>query len=259
MRKRKETDADSKARVGILTGDTQDPDPVREILVDAIFERRKGTRRLRMSFDFENRLVVRMPWNCSLRQAREFVEANREWIGKQANSLAPVLGLEDFLIRNPSISLEGRRIAVSIHRVNVGSSHWIYDERRAEGLFHLRDQGESAAVLKALIRKVAVAALTRRVAEFSDLHRFRPGKVTVRDQKSRWGSCSHNGTISLNWRLLLLSPGAQDYVILHELAHLRHLNHSRDFYELLSDLDPNRSAHEDELTRDGPRLMRVGR
>lgn len=223
------------------------------------FQRRKGLRRLRMSFDFRNQLVVAVPWNCSRAEAERFVESNRSWIDRQRAKLAPVQTLSEFLRSSSAISINGKRIAVEIRIVEAGAPLWIFDETRTEGLFHIPQQVDFEAALMTLFRKLAATVLADRVEKLSHSHGFDPKQVTVRDQKSRWGSCSCRGTISLNWRLLLVSPAIQDYVILHELAHLTHMNHSPKFYALLSRLDPNREEHEAELSQESSRLMRVGR
>ncbi|MBT5910862.1 MAG: M48 family metallopeptidase, partial [Opitutae bacterium] len=85
------------------------------------------------------------------------------------------------------------------------------------------------------------------------------GKIRVGDQKSRWGSCSTKGTISLNWRLLLLRTDLQDYVIFHELAHLRHMNHSPAFWAHLETLQPNARIRDREINKAGKTLMTLGR
>jgi predicted metal-dependent hydrolase len=64
-------------------------------------------------------------------------------------------------------------------------------------------------------------------------------RVTVRNQKTRWGSCSSRGTISLNWRLIQTPDFVRDYIILHELAHLRHMNHSARFWQEVKRLCPD--------------------
>jgi predicted metal-dependent hydrolase len=66
-----------------------------------------------------------------------------------------------------------------------------------------------------------------------------PVRIVVRAQKSRWGSCSRRGTVSLNWRLWLCPEFVTDYVILHELAHLSEMNHSKRFWTKVSDLCPD--------------------
>lgn len=226
---------------------------------EVVYQRRRGLRRLRMSFDYANRLVVGVPWNCSRAEAERFVEANEAWIRGQREVLAPVLSLGQFLAKTPYLTLRGRRHRILVRRASGGRSFWILDERRGEGLFQIGPSGGFESELLRLARRVAARELESRTRDLAGFHGFRPGRVTVRDQRSRWGSCSRAGTISLNWRLILCVPGVQDYVILHELAHLSHHDHSRRFHELLDRLDPGRRAHENELDRIGAALMRVGR
>jgi predicted metal-dependent hydrolase len=65
-----------------------------------------------------------------------------------------------------------------------------------------------------------------------------PGSISIRDPRTRWGSCSSRGTLSFSWRLLLCPPQVADYVVVHELCHLRELNHSRAFWRLLEAARP---------------------
>lgn len=83
----------------------------------------------------------------------------------------------------------------------------------------------------------------KRVAYF---HQFTGGsysRITIRDQKTRWGSCSARGTLSFNWRLMLAPPTIPDYVIVHELCHLTYMNHSDEFWHKVESVYPDyRSA-----------------
>jgi predicted metal-dependent hydrolase len=74
--------------------------------------------------------------------------------------------------------------------------------------------------------------------EYATQHELPVKRVTVRNQRSRWGSCSRRGTISLNWRLIQAPGFVRDYIILHELAHLRHMNHSRRYWAEVERLCP---------------------
>ena len=82
--------------------------------------------------------------------------------------------------------------------------------------------------------------------------------MRVGNQKSRWGSCSSKGTISLNWRLLLLSYSLGQYVILHELAHLKHLNHSLAFWQYLESICPGARIQDRELRNEGKKIINLG-
>ena len=87
-------------------------------------------------------------------------------------------------------------------------------------------------------RALASVELVARVAELAAKYQFSVQRVTVRNQKSRWGSCSRRGTISLNWRLIQTPISVRDYIILHELAHLRHMDHSSRFWQEVERLCP---------------------
>lgn len=81
-------------------------------------------------------------------------------------------------------------------------------------------------------------------------------RISVRDQASRWGSCSSSGTLSFSWRLILAPPEILDYVAAHEVAHLREMNHSPAFWSLVSKLCPDFKSAEHWLTHEGPDLHR---
>ena len=95
-----------------------------------------------------------------------------------------------------------------------------------------------SAGVEAAMRRQAARELPERLAELARLHGFAVKAVSVRNQRTRWGSCSPAGRISLNWRLVQVPPSVRDYVLLHELTHLRHLNHSARFWRELARLCP---------------------
>jgi predicted metal-dependent hydrolase len=82
-----------------------------------------------------------------------------------------------------------------------------------------------------------------------------PARIQIRDQRSRWGSCSTRGTLSFNWRLVLAPFDVLDYVVVHELCHLREPNHSRRFWRLVEQRRPEWRAQRDWLHEHGPELL----
>src|SRR5439155_21681541 len=93
-------------------------------------------------------------------------------------------------------------------------------------------------VIEAHLRRLAERELTPRTLELAALHQLTIRRVAVRGQRSRWGSCSIKKTISLNWRLIQTPAFVSDYIILHELMHLREMNHSRRFWQQVERVCP---------------------
>jgi predicted metal-dependent hydrolase len=88
-------------------------------------------------------------------------------------------------------------------------------------------------------RKVARKVLCQRIGELAQLHNFRYNRISIRKQKTRWGSCSSKDNINLNMNLLHLPSELMDYILLHELVHTRVKNHSKDFWDELETVVPN--------------------
>ncbi|NJK91143.1 MAG: DUF45 domain-containing protein [Blastochloris sp.] len=85
-------------------------------------------------------------------------------------------------------------------------------------------------MIQAWLQQLAKRELPPRVAELAAQHQLKVGRITIRNQSTRWGSCSSRGSLSLNWRLIQTPDRVRDYIILHELMHLREMNHSPRFW-----------------------------
>ncbi len=88
------------------------------------------------------------------------------------------------------------------------------------------------------IREAARALVLERVEYFNNFYNFKYKRVTIRDQKTRWGSCSRQGSLNFNFRLFYLQAEVRDYVIVHELCHLKEFNHSARFWKLVAQTIP---------------------
>jgi predicted metal-dependent hydrolase len=107
------------------------------------------------------------------------------------------------------------------------------------------------------MRAQAKVDLTVRTLAMAELHHLRVSKITVRDMRARWGSCTSSGRISLCWRLILAPDNVRTYVVAHELAHLRHMDHSPAFWREVERLGGDLSTR-DWIKRHGAELMRFG-
>ncbi len=99
--------------------------------------------------------------------------------------------------------------------------------------------GDLRPAIEEHLRRLATNELPVKVWEYAARYQLTVQRVSVRNQKSRWGSCSRRGTISLNWRLIQTPDFVRDYIILHELAHLRQMNHSAKFWREVENLCPD--------------------
>ena len=103
-------------------------------------------------------------------------------------------------------------------------------------------------------RRKAARQLPAQLMALAKAHDIPVGRVAVRDQRSRWGACSSQGTITLNWRLIQVPDFVREYVLLHELMHRRELNHSRRFWRLVAACCPRHLEARRWLKREGKLL-----
>jgi predicted metal-dependent hydrolase len=172
-------------------------------------------------------VIVTLPQRGNIQYARQFVHHRKPWLETQWEKLkerhAPSRGP---LLPGTPILLHGTPVQIqSLQRENgweiqLGTASFIIPSPGGE----LRDAVET------FLKKQAAIELPARVDELAKQWGATLRRVTIRSQKTRWGSCSRRGTISLNWRLIQTPDSVRDYIILHELAHLRELNHSPKFW-----------------------------
>lgn len=108
------------------------------------------------------------------------------------------------------------------------------------------DQQANAPKLKfsqAYYRQKARRVIRERLYHFSQLYGLSYNKLAIRDQKTRWGSCSSKKNLNFSWRLILAPPEVLDYVVVHELCHLKHMDHSKAFWQLVSRHAPDYLKH----------------
>ena len=131
-------------------------------------------------------------------------------------------------------------------RARAGGARWI-GEHTLEIAAAADDRVGVATAAAAALRAEGRRVLVPRLDALAARHALGYARATVRGQRSVWGSCSSRGTVSLNYKLLFLPPALVDYVLLHELAHTRHLDHSAAFWRLLERLEPDARVLDREL------------
>lgn len=146
----------------------------------------------------------------------------------------------------------------------LGDQHEVVVERRsssqiAENEFRLAkhhvEQTSVQRALEVLYRRKARERFEKRSSRFADEMGVEYDEIEVRNQRTKWGSCSTTGTLGLNWRLMMAPPEVVDYIMIHELAHLREQNHTDEFWSLVAEHDPEYEKHAHWLRENSPRLV----
>jgi predicted metal-dependent hydrolase len=174
---------------------------------------------------------VTIPRGGSATTARQFVERNRSWLERQFQRLQAQP-------RHPSNWQIGSQLLFRGEPVQIQSDGPRRIRFGSETLAVADGTADLRPVIEKHLRRLATHELSLRVAELASRHGFTVNRITVRNQRTRWGSCSRRGTISLNWRLIQTPNYVRDYIAFHELAHLRHMNHSRRFWQEVERLCP---------------------
>ena len=156
-----------------------------------------------------------------------------------------------YLGRNVRIHVE----AAAVPLPNVRFDHWRFRVTIPEAL---SGENRYQSIRRAVVRWYRARA-DERIAETVErwwprLGRGEMSRVLIRGQRQRWGSCTPDGTLRFNWRTVMLKPSLIEYVVVHELAHLTHLNHSADFWDLVSKAMPDAQQRRKSLRDTGRTL-----
>jgi predicted metal-dependent hydrolase len=234
----------SRSRVGVAT------DYLEGVagLMPIEFRKRRNARRyiLRMNAA-GNGGCVTIPRGGSIAEARSFAKRNARWLEdrlRRAQELAKAPTGEDRIWfrgeEMPVTALE-RHESLNVEKI-----------RRRELVEDVN------ARIKLKLWQLAWKELPARLGELAARYGLTVRRVSVRDQRSRWGSCSARGVVSLNWRLVQTPDFVRDYIIVHELMHLREMNHSHRFWKLVHDAFPRTEEAEKWLKEHSALLRRHG-
>lgn len=212
----------------------------------------RRARRLRIDVSARRGVVVVVPEGTPREVVSRFVIAKRRWIRRARDRVrdnANAIGAET--VATIPEQLELRALGEQLTVVPAGRQYGKRVERVGDELFvpAERDATALSAALVPWLKQYARTTLLPRLAAHARHNGLHYSRTAVRGQRTRWASCSGRGTISLNYKLLFLPAALVDHVMLHELAHTRHLNHSPRFWQFLAELDPQWRTHHAALTR----------
>lgn len=207
-------------------------------------------RNVTLKVNRANGLVVVVPKDFDRSLLPGILSSRQQWIDTQLERFGALPGRFEQNWPPASLNLQGVGRQISVHYRAVEGNHMrltlIDNQLHAELPSGYSDES-LADLFVQWLKKFATRRCTRIADELAEATNLSYERLVVRGQKTRWGSYSSRGTLSLNYKLLFLPEDLLRHVIMHELCHSEHLNHSADFWNLLKTLDGNALAHDRQL------------
>lgn len=237
-----------KKKLAAKTHDAVIETPQGPVTVKAKRNRRARRMTLRIDATHDCAILV-LPTYVALAEGLEFARSKAGWLQDKLAELPERLAFADGAV----LQVLGRGVTIR-HEPGLGA-------RVVEENGVLRVGGDATLLrgrvlrwLKAEARRAIVPLAAERAALIGKKHK----RVTLRDSRSRWGSCSSDGSLSFCWRLVLAPAEVLDYVVSHEVAHLAEMNHSARFWDVVERLTPHRETARRWLAANGAALQRQG-
>jgi predicted metal-dependent hydrolase len=170
----------------------------------------------------------------------QFLREKQEWVLKHLSRVgSPGIGNDARLDNGSTVTFEGRPYTFRMYRNNIWKPRIEISD--TEMLLHLPSdyEGDPKETVKEWIKSRAAQKIEHEVERYARIIGVEYNRLAIRDQKTKWGSCSKQGNLSFNWRLALFPPKVLRYVVIHELCHIRHFNHSDRFWSLVERYDPH--------------------
>lgn len=205
-------------------------------------------KRLRLN-STEFGIILTVPPRAKQKVAENFIKSSTDWIDEAVRQMKVLKSLFDYA----NIRFEGKKLPI------VQSDGPLAKKVEFQPHQILADAPTPLLrrkLVEAALRRMARKVLAARTEHFSQIMGVKPTKIRIADQRTRWGSCSTLGTISYNWRLIMTPPDVLDYIVIHELAHLKHMDHSPEFWDFVKLHRPNYREQEQWLDEIGPALVR---
>jgi predicted metal-dependent hydrolase len=223
--------------------------------ISYIVKRSANAKHIRLEVKSETGLTVVIPKSYNARYIPDLLEAKRRWILSKLAKYGQLRShrSENELKSGDTIAYLGRHLEVVVQQ-DHGSGDSVRRERNKLIVALRAGNGSLDVVVERWYRMHAARLIRRKVERASARLGFTYNRVIIRGQKTRWGSCSHKGNLSLNWKLIMAPEPVIDYVIIHELAHLREMNHTKRFWALVAEHCPQWHEHRKWLRDHGAEL-----
>ncbi len=222
-------------------------------------ERSKRIAGLKITVDAERGAVVTAPFHCQASYIKKFVREKAQWIEDRLRLLENQAGcrVPREFVSGEKLFYLGERYTLIVGKTTDVPGVLLKNREIHVALGNAENGPGGMAVKNELIkwyRERARELINARVGLFAAATGRRPAAVKIKQQKSRWGSCSSKGNLNFNWKLIMAPVEVIDYVVVHELCHLTRLDHSAGFWRLVAALAPDYKKKRRWLREYGPAL-----
>jgi len=206
------------------------------------------TRAIRLEIRRETGLTVVVPRKYTPKQVEDILLQKSRWILRHLTAEKPVQMplFKPAPGHGDSLPYLGNTIELAV--IAEAGKHTTARFTDGRLVIALTSGVKTAPVLEAWYRMQARRVFTQKADAFKAIMGLSYKAILIRGQKTRWGSCSPSGNIALNWKLMMAPAEVVDYVIIHELAHRKHMNHSKKFWDMVEHYCPNWKKHRRWLT-----------
>lgn len=214
----------------------------------------KRAKYIRLYIHPQTGLELVLPEGVSEKKGLQFMQARREWIARHKDLIHAAHQQKEQLALPTHIDLPAVGRQWEVVYQNLPTRKVITLKAFPERLLLMGPTNSMKPCLSKLhqwLRDVAEQLITPLLQQLSEQTQLTYNGVTYRKQKTLWGSCSRNHHLNVNYKLLFLNPDQLRYVLIHELAHTKHFNHSKSFWRLVEQFEPNFSAIDAQLNQAG--------
>lgn len=202
-------------------------------------------------------IIVRTPLNLSNQTVKELVMKKASWIIKKRSEMKnrENTDIDRTIESGKVIYFRGSKKTLNLQKQYGICSNVEMTETHLHIVFDPL-QEEPKEILEHWLRKEAGERITKRVLYYQSMYEFGkvPNRICIKDQKTRWGSCSSKNNLNFNYRLILAPDSVLDYVVVHELCHLKYMNHSKEFWNFVASIMPDYRKHQEWLRIYGNQL-----
>ena len=202
----------------------------------------------------EREAVLTMPPRGTLAEAQDFAQRHGAWISARLRQLPDAVPF----IHGAHLPLRGIEHKI-IHRVGARGTVWTETNTNGEHLLCVAGGADHInRRIHDYLKKEARRHLAAASQAYAETLNVKVRRITIRDQSSRWGSCTSDGALSYSWRLILAPPYVLDYLAAHEVAHLVEMNHSARFWKVVARICPHTERAKAWIDKHGNDLHRYG-